>query len=151
TTFNIDTVTDAVGAGASVMMVTRGTGTAVGAIAWGGTAMRMGGGSVSAPAWSFSSNTNYGMYVTGSARLGFSFGGALLLELSGVGVTIPTGGFTVTAGGGTFASNVNVTGFVRAQGTSGYLEITDGITAPGTGAGGRIYIDTADGDLKIKF
>lgn len=33
-----------------------------------------------------------------------------------------------------------------------YIAITDGITTPSTVAGlGQIYIDTADGDLKIKF
>lgn len=33
-----------------------------------------------------------------------------------------------------------------------YTEITDGITAPGAAAGrARIYVDTADGDLKIVF
>lgn len=39
---------------------------------------------------------------------------------------------------------------------TGYLELTDGITAPATASGAaagmaRIYIDSADGDLKIKF
>ena len=34
----------------------------------------------------------------------------------------------------------------------GYIAIGDGITAPGTGTGeARIYVDTADGDLKVKF
>jgi hypothetical protein len=33
-----------------------------------------------------------------------------------------------------------------------YLDITDGITAPGAGTGrARIYVDTADGDLKVVF
>jgi len=32
------------------------------------------------------------------------------------------------------------------------LRLTDGVTAPGTYTGyGLVYIDTADGDLKIKF
>ncbi len=35
---------------------------------------------------------------------------------------------------------------------SSFMSITDGVTAPGTDAGfARIYVDTADGDLKIKF
>ena len=35
---------------------------------------------------------------------------------------------------------------------NGYLDIDDGVTAPGTLAGkARIYVDTADGDLKVKF
>ena len=32
------------------------------------------------------------------------------------------------------------------------LYVTDGITAPGTSTGwAKIYVDTADGDLKVKF
>lgn len=35
---------------------------------------------------------------------------------------------------------------------SGYLSITDGVTAPSTVAGrAQLYVDTADGDLKVKF
>ena len=33
----------------------------------------------------------------------------------------------------------------------GYIELPDGITAPATGSKARIYVDTADGDLKVKF
>ena len=44
--------------------------------------------------------------------------------------------------------NVETDGAFKA-GT--YLEVTDGVTAPGTGSGARIYVDTADGDLKVKF
>lgn len=33
-----------------------------------------------------------------------------------------------------------------------YLDVTDGVTAPGAGTGrARIYVDTADGDLKVVF
>lgn len=33
-----------------------------------------------------------------------------------------------------------------------YLQITDGVTAPGALAGvARLYVDTADGDLKVVF
>jgi hypothetical protein len=35
---------------------------------------------------------------------------------------------------------------------NGYLDIEDGVTAPGTSSGrARIYVDSADGDLKVKF
>jgi hypothetical protein len=35
---------------------------------------------------------------------------------------------------------------------AGYIQITDGMTAPGSSTGvARIYVDTADGDLKIVF
>lgn len=48
-------------------------------------------------------------------------------------------------------SNSPTTDVIRIDNTGGFY-ITDGITAPGTLAGfGVIYIDTADGDLKIKF
>jgi hypothetical protein len=35
---------------------------------------------------------------------------------------------------------------------AGYVAVGDGITAPGAGTGeARIYVDTADGDLKVVF
>ena len=35
---------------------------------------------------------------------------------------------------------------------AGFLSITDGVTAPGTASGyAHIYVDTSDGDLKVKF
>lgn len=50
--------------------------------------------------------------------------------------------------GGTTASNSKLT----LAGAKGALAINDGITAPGTSAGfAQIYVDTADGDLKVKF
>lgn len=40
--------------------------------------------------------------------------------------------------------------YVRAG--ADYLEIPDGVAAPGAGTGkARIYVDTADGDLKVVF
>lgn len=52
------------------------------------------------------------------------------------------------------APSVILTGSLSATGFIGgdYLGLIDGITTPSTVAGlGQIYIDTADGDLKIKF
>lgn len=41
---------------------------------------------------------------------------------------------------------------VEASVVQQYVQIKDGITAPATKAGlSRIYVDTADGDLKIKY
>lgn len=48
----------------------------------------------------------------------------------------------------TFGSNTIATGFARAA----HMQITDGITAPTATAGqAKIYVDTADGDLKVIF
>jgi hypothetical protein len=45
-----------------------------------------------------------------------------------------------------------VSAAIRNSGYGTYLEITDGVTAPGAGTGvARIYVDTADGDLKVAF
>lgn len=45
-------------------------------------------------------------------------------------------------------STIVAVGYTRGD----YLWINDGITAPGaTGGGAKIYVDTADGDLKVKF
>lgn len=45
-----------------------------------------------------------------------------------------------------------VSAAIRNSGYGTYLEITDGITAPGAGTGvARIYVDTADGDLKVVY
>lgn len=36
--------------------------------------------------------------------------------------------------------------------TTTYVILTDGVTAPGTTAGqAKLYVDTSDGDLKVKF
>lgn len=40
--------------------------------------------------------------------------------------------------------------YVKAS--ADYIEVPDGVTAPGAGTGkARIYVDTADGDLKVVF
>lgn len=41
---------------------------------------------------------------------------------------------------------------VKVNGVTGFIALKDGITAPGTDAGfAQIYVDSADGDLKVKF
>lgn len=50
--------------------------------------------------------------------------------------------------GGSSATNSKLT----LAGSKGALALTDGITAPSTSAGyAQIYVDTSDGDLKVKF
>ncbi len=50
-------------------------------------------------------------------------------------------------------NRLQVNGSVKAvYTTTSWLDILDGVAAPATVAGwARIYVDTADGDLKIKF
>lgn len=49
---------------------------------------------------------------------------------------------------GTEKAYIGIAGLISGQ----TLEVTDGVTAPSTVAGkAQIYVDTADGDLKIKF
>jgi hypothetical protein len=49
--------------------------------------------------------------------------------------------------GNNVVSDVQEFGSVWAK----HLSLVDGITAPGAGDGARIYVDTADGDLKVIF
>lgn len=84
-------------------------------------------GAVGAPGFSFTGDPNTGMYRIGTDDLGLAAGGLLIAE------------FVVAGGQRTVASQ-------------GALAIPDGITAPTTVAGlAFIYVDVADGDLKVKF
>jgi hypothetical protein len=47
--------------------------------------------------------------------------------------------------------HVQLGGPLRLSAANAFIEITDGITAPGSGTGSRLYIDTVDGDLKMVF
>ncbi len=47
---------------------------------------------------------------------------------------------------------LDLNGFLKLWGTRSAIALVDGITAPATVAGyAIIYVDTADGDAKIKF
>jgi hypothetical protein len=60
-----------------------------------------------------------------------------------------TGSNWVDVGPSTFANTDNVS---TGRTYSNQINLSDGITAPGTETGYAIlYVDTADGDLKIKF
>lgn len=53
---------------------------------------------------------------------------------------------------GASAGNRPRTGYFSTSVVAPYLAVTDGIAAPGAGTGvARIYVDTADGDLKVVF
>lgn len=63
--------------------------------------------------------------------------------------TIGRGLSGLTTNRSVVCASVSITG---AGGLSDHLAITDGITAPSATAGlARIYVDTADGDLKVVF
>jgi hypothetical protein len=70
--------------------------------------------------------------------------------------------YFTSAGACNFLNGVGVTGDIAATGEisaglgssllAGHLRITDGISAPSTTAGeAKLYVDSADGDFKIKF
>lgn len=90
------------------------------------------------------------MYTTGSQDL--QFGTANLMRW-----TISTSGHLLAYADNTYdigASGANRprTGYFGTSVVTPYLAITDGIAAPGAGTGvARLYVDTADGDLKIIF
>ncbi len=92
---------------------------------------------------------------TGSAR-NFQVSGNQLVLQTGASYTnrwiIDTNGHFLAATDNTVdigASNANRPRNVHV---AGYVSIGDGITAPGAGTGqARIYVDTADGDLKVIF
>lgn len=64
-------------------------------------------------------------------------------------LTIGRGLSGITTNRAVVCDSVSITG---AGGLGTFLSITDGVTAPGGTSGlARIYVDTADGDLKVVF
>lgn len=62
----------------------------------------------------------------------------------------PTGTFQIISGNVCRVWNTGDTAYSQLH--SDYLMLIDGVTAPGTATGkALIYVDTADGDLKVKF
>lgn len=65
-------------------------------------------------------------------------------------LTLTNSSLTVSGGGDVTLSAAANTTLTLAE--SGTIALTDGITAPGATAGiAKLYVDTADGDLKVKF
>ena len=88
-----------------------------------------------------------GRMSMGTQILEFSTGNIQLWAGIPIGKTL-----TITPAGRATSANLSVEGSVRATGTLGYLTIADGVDAPETTADhAHIYVDTVDGDLKIKF
>lgn len=111
-----------------------------GSIAWGvyGDTLTAGPGiTYSGGTWAFDAGAGTNITITGR---------------SGVNVTTLT---VDGVNGATSSKNVTATTFVSAGSfvfATTYLGVTDGITAPGATAGqAKIYVDTADGDLKVVF
>ncbi len=91
---------------------------------------------------------------TGTARdIDIRSGGVnVFVRGSGGGWQIANGGHWIALADN--ASDIGQTNSQRPRHGhfAGYLAIGDGISAPGAGAGeARIYVDTADGDLKVVF
>ena len=91
------------------------------------------------------------------AATGKMFMGSQILEFSTGNIQLWAGvaidkTLTITPTGSATNANLSVSGFVKATGNLGYMTIADGVDAPSTTAGhAHIYVDTVDGDLKIKF
>lgn len=87
-------------------------------------------------------------YIQDQSGTLYMYGDAVEI-VSGSDISIDANGNLISMNG-----SVEVTGYMVADGivAGDHFGLTDGITAPSTIAGlGQIYIDTADGDLKIKF
>jgi len=101
-------------------------------------------GTAAAPGLVFSSeaDTNTGLYRTAADQIGFACNGA------GVAFVSPNGLEAGSAGVGVIGSSTNQ----FAATFSTILRIVDGTGAPSVIAGyAAIYVDAADGDLKIRF
>lgn len=126
-TFSFGTINDSLGSAADAITINR-TGVTVDSINLQATAVYVPDGSASTPGASFSGDTDTGMFRAGSNNLAFATNGVTRLAMDTTGVYIGDGLTDVPMG------------------------IPDGITAPSTVAGfAYIYVDSSDGDLKIKF
>jgi hypothetical protein len=97
-----------------------------------------------------------GIAGTGTARqlrLGASGSTDLLFNTGGTDRwQVTSAGHIIAATDNTYDIGAPVATRPRNIHVGGYLAVADGITAPGTQTGeARIYVDTADGDLKVKF
>lgn len=101
-------------------------------------------GTADAPGFVFSSeaDTNTGLYRRGIDQIGFAANGTGIAFVSRFGIEAHS------AGVGLVGSIDRPFFAVHARN----LRVADGVTAPGTVTGfASIYVDNADGDLKIKF
>lgn len=96
-------------------------------------------GSAAVPGYSWVSDTDTGFYRIGANEIGISAGTTAIASLKDGAISF----FSSTVGNYLSIGNTSV----------GFIEIGDNITAPAAPATGRarIYVDGADGDLKIRF
>jgi hypothetical protein len=146
TTFAATTASTSTSSGA--LVVSGGVGVA-GAIYAGGVLSTVSGAGFNTPDWRFYQSGTSGYIrdlVNGQMALQFVSGNASTIQVYATGTqdsTTTTSGALISAGG------LGVAGAVNA-GT--FFGLVDGVTAPSTAGGyARIYVDTADGDLKVKF
>lgn len=114
-------------------------------------------GLVSAP--SFSLGGGNGMYLSAANVVSLAAGGSQIFEFAAntSGVAMYAGSTAASISLAVYNLAASVNGLIvyadgRVRLPVGPLQIADGITAPATQAGfAQIYVDTADGDLKVKF
>ena len=130
------------------LVVSGGVGVA-GAIYAGGVLSTVSGAGFNTPDWRFYQSGTSGYIrdlVNGQMALQFVSGNASTIQVYATGTqdsTTTTSGSLVSSGG------LGVAGAVNA-GT--FYGLVDGVAAPATAGGyARIYVDSADGDLKVKF
>jgi hypothetical protein len=78
--------------------------------------------------------------------------GFTAIRVSQIGFNGATSSFPMIKNNGAAAETKLADDSAYAPHAMQYLDVTDGVTAPGAAAGrARIYVDTADGDLKVVF
>jgi hypothetical protein len=148
TGFQVLATTASTSTSAGALVVSGGVGVA-GAIYAGGVLSTVSGAGFNTPDWRFYQSGTSGYIrdlVNGQMALQFISGNASTIQVYATGTqdsTTTTSGALISSGG------LGVAGAVNA-GT--FFGLVDGITAPSTAGGyARIYVDSADGDLKVKF
>jgi hypothetical protein len=148
TGFQVLATTASTSTSSGALVVSGGVGVA-GAIYAGGVLSTVSGAGFNTPDWRFYQSGTSGYIrdlVNGQMALQFISGNASTIQVYATGTqdsTTTTSGALISSGG------LGVAGAVNA-GT--FFGLVDGITAPSTAGGyARIYVDSADGDLKVKF
>jgi len=115
-------------------------------------------GSAGAPAYSFVNDTDTGLYRSTTNTIGFAAGGTAVALWDNSTLTFATTAGTVASftGGAcsiATAASGSQAGLHIGSANTGYIEIGDNVTAPSAPSAtrARIYVDGADGDLKIRF
>lgn len=163
--FHIRAVDDAYATPVNAITISR-SGTTISSINT-GAAIRGVDGSVSFPSYSFINDTDTGIYRTAADELAVATGGTKRFAVNSGGFYLYQGAgwanfsytgadkiLSVTCSDGTSSAGgyIQVLGDYAARLGDGYLAVLDGRAAPSTISGyAVIYVDSADGDLKVKF